>query len=74
MIIYSGREDFSQVFFDIYYMKKDFEISDLVLQKEEVESVEWLSIDEIEKLIDDGLFLESHAEEFYRVIDLKKLE
>ena len=39
-LVYSGREDRTQVFFDIYYMKKDFEIEDLKLQKEEVDFVE----------------------------------
>ena len=50
-LIYSGREDNTQVFFDIYYLNKDFEISDLTLQEDEVESVSWLSIDESENLI-----------------------
>lgn len=69
-LIYSGREDTKHVFFDIYYLKKDLNISDLTLQKEEVESVEWASIDRIKSLIEDNLFLESHAEEFFRTIDI----
>lgn len=71
-LIFSSREDYKQVFFDIYYMKKDLDISNLTLQKEEVESVKWLSIKEIRQLIDDGLFLESHAEEFFRMINIFK--
>lgn len=71
-LIYSGREDISQLFFDIYYLKRDFEIKDLTLQKEEVEFVEWNSLDRIKKLINNGLFLESHAEELYRMIDIFK--
>lgn len=71
-LVYSGRDDPTQEFFDIYYIKKDFEISDLILQKEEVESVEWLSINEIEKLINCGLFWENNVEEFYRVMDFLK--
>ena len=69
-LVYSGREDNNQVFFDIYYLKKDINISDLILQKEEVESVEWASIDKIRSLIDNNLFLKNHAEEFFRVIDI----
>ena len=69
-LIYSGREDTKHVFFDIYYLKKDLNIYDLTLQKEEVESVEWASIDRIKSLIEDNLFLESHAEEFFRTIDI----
>lgn len=69
-LLFSGREDSSQLFFDIYYLKKDFNIDSLTLQEEEVESVEWYSIDEIHKLINDGLFLENHIEQFYRTIDI----
>ena len=71
-LIFSGREDSEQVFFDIYYIKKDFNISDLILQKEEVESVKWLSIKEIIQLINDGLFFENHAEEVFRMINIFK--
>ena len=71
-LIYSGRSDGSQVFFDIYYLKKDIDTNDLVLQKEEVEFVEWYSIEKIHELARDGLFLENHLEEFYRLIDIFK--
>lgn len=71
-LIYSGREDNKQVFFDIYYTKKDFLIDNLVLQDEEVESVRWCSIIEIKQMINNGLFLDSHAEEFYRILDIFK--
>lgn len=71
-LIYSGIEDKKQVFFDIYYLKKDFDISKLVLQKEEVESVKWLSLKEIMQLINDGLFLENHSEEVFRMINIFK--
>ena len=69
-LLYSSREDEQDVFFDLYYMKKDFEISDLVLQEEEVESVSWKTIDEIDKLIKEDMFLINHAEEVYRTIDI----
>lgn len=71
-LIYSGRSDRSQVFFDLYYLKKDFDIEDLVLQKEEVEFVEWYSIEKINQLAKNGLFLENHLEEFYRLINIFK--
>ena len=47
--------------FNIYILDKDIDISKLVLQSEEVMSVEWLSDIEIEKLINDNNFLESHG-------------
>lgn len=71
-LIFSGREDSKHVFFDIYYIKKDFDISELVLQTEEVESVEWLYLKEIIQLINNGLFLENHAEEVFRMINIFK--
>lgn len=69
-LIYAGRQDTKRAFFDIYYLKKDFEINTLILQKEEVEFVEWLTISQIKQLISDGVFKESHAEEVYRLIDI----
>ena len=47
--------------FNIYLLNKDIDINDIVLQEEEVESVKWLSTLEIEKLINDNKFLESHG-------------
>ena len=37
-------------FVDTYYLKKDLDINDMVLQKEEVEAVKWVSINEFEKM------------------------
>jgi len=71
-LIFSGREDTEQVFFDIYYIKKDFSITSLTIQKEEVDFVQWNSINEIKDLISNGLFLENHAEEVYRMIEILK--
>lgn len=71
--IYSGREDTERVFFDIYYLKKDFDIESLTLQKEEVDFVEWDSIEKINELIANNLFLENHVEEFYRMMDILKI-
>lgn len=68
-LVYSGREDSTKMFYDIYYMRKDFSIDRLTLQEEEVESVKWMSIDEIKYLISRNEFLDSHIEEFYRILD-----
>jgi len=70
--IYSQRFDEAQVFFDLYYMQKDLSISDLVLQAEEVELVQWNTIEEIDELIKKDMFLINHAEEVYRTIDILK--
>lgn len=71
-LLYSDRDDNDQIFLDIYYMKKDFNICDLILQREEVESVFWLSKQEIETLIDNKLFFDSHAFCFHKMLEITK--
>lgn len=71
-LLFEGREDSEQVFFELYYLKKDFEISKLKLQKEEVEFVEWMSIEKIDSLVENNLFFKNHVEEVYRTIDILK--
>ena len=52
-------------FVDLYYMNKDIDINDVVLQEEEVEDIKWATKEEIEQLIEEDKFSKSH-EEFYR--------
>lgn len=47
-------------FVDIYYIKKDIELSNLKLEKEEVENVEWANLKQIRNLKENGTFLEYH--------------
>lgn len=68
-LVYSGREDEDKIFFDLYYMKKDFSSNSLILQKEEVESVKWMTVDEIKQLISTHKFLDSNVDEFYKILD-----
>ena len=64
-LYYSGRSDEEKVFWDDYYIKMNVpNIENLKLQKEEVESVCWLSIDEIKELQKDNMFFKNHYEEF----------
>lgn len=51
-------------FVDIYYLKENIDIKEIKIQKEEVEDVKWMTIGEIEKLIENGHFSESHAKFF----------
>ena len=60
-LYYSGRSDSEKVFWDDYYIKMDVpNIQNLSLQKEEVESVCWLSIDEINSLMNEDKFFKNH--------------
>lgn len=55
--------------FYLYYTKKDIDINDLILQKEEVESAKWCSIEEIERMIDEEKLYKNHIEAFEIAID-----
>lgn len=45
------------VFDDIYAIRKDFQLTDLKLQEEEVQAVAWASLEEIFQLMDEGKFM-----------------
>jgi 8-oxo-dGTP pyrophosphatase MutT (NUDIX family) len=51
-------------FVDIYYLKIDVDLSAVRLQDTEVKDVRWASVQEVETMIGDGLFLPAHAEFF----------
>ncbi len=64
-LYYSGKSDSEKVFWDDYYIKLDVpNIESLSLQKEEVASVYWLSIEEIKSLMQEDKFSKNHYEEF----------
>ena len=54
-LIYIASERRKRKFFEYYLLQLDIDINDLVLQKEEVEKVEWISIEDYEKNISDAL-------------------
>lgn len=67
-------EKVSCCFIESYYLKKDIDIKDLKLQSSEVESVEWLSIDEINELIDTANFRKGNVSAFQKVLDFLNKE
>lgn len=46
---------------DFYYIEKDVDINELILQKEEVQEVKWFTKKEIDKLIENNEFHKTHA-------------
>lgn len=46
---------------NLYLLEKDIDIKELKLQKEEVDSVYWMTKEEINSLINQNLFLASHG-------------
>lgn len=71
-LFYSDNNE--KVFCDLYYIKKDFDISDLTLQDDEVESVCWCSIDDIKNLNNKGLFRTSHYTAFEKCLEFLHIQ
>ena len=49
--------NFTDGFDDFYTVQQDIDIADLCLQKEEVADARWAAREEIEAMIDDGIFI-----------------
>ena len=57
----------------IYYLKKNIDINTLTLQEDEVESISWMSIDEINKLISENKLRKGNIEPFKKVLEQKTI-
>lgn len=68
-LIYSEVSEQNDVIYDLYYLKKDCETSNMILQKEEVEKVMWLSVEEVQTLCSRGDFKKEHIEAFEIIIN-----
>ena len=60
-------------FVDIYYLKENINIDKIKIQEDELEDVKWACKEEIEKLIENGQFSESHTEFFRDCLEFLKL-
>lgn len=69
-LLYDGRQDDTQVFFEVFYTQKDLNINDLKIQKDEVDYVEWMDVNKIKRLAGKSQFLEYHVDEIFKAIDL----
>ncbi len=61
-------------FVDLYYLKEDVDIKKIKLQKEEVSDSKWASITEINQLIQQKKFNESHSTFFKECMEYLKKE
>ncbi len=69
-LYFSGKSEKERVFWDDYYIKMDInDINKLKLQKEEVDSVEWLSKNEIMDFMAQDKFFKNHYEEFENLVE-----
>ena len=57
---------------ETYFVNKDIDINTLTIQKEEVDYVEWFTVDEIKELINKKEFREGNIDAFYKVLDYIK--
>lgn len=55
----------------MFYLKKDIDLKDIKLQKDEVESVSYMSMDEINEIIDKGLMHKAHEKVLKKVLEFK---
>lgn len=67
-LVHSERNDSDRCFYDLYYLPKDWQTSEMNLQVEEVESVRWCSQEEINDLCSKGEFKTSHIEAFETIM------
>lgn len=56
----------------LFYVKKDVNINEVHVQEEEVDSISYMSIDEIKALINNKKMLESHAILFNKILEYKE--
>ena len=59
------------VLVSVYYIKKNVDTSNLILQNSEVESVRWVSMEEIEALINDGSLRNTNIPAFEKLREFK---
>lgn len=59
---------FKNCFFDVYYLKCDIDIDDLVYQKDEVESCSWMSINDILDLMHEDKLRKSNIKPLFSII------
>lgn len=59
---------FKKCFFDVYYLKHDFDINDFTYQEDEVESCSWMSINDILDLIHEDKFRKSNIKAIFSIV------
>ena len=70
-IIYLGFLVYDYPIRFIFYLKKDIDLDNLKLLKEEVESISYMSVDKIKELINNGLMHKAHIKVLEKVLEYK---
>ena len=58
-------------FFDIYYLKADYKIEDMTLQKEEVQDIMWMTFEEIFDAFNNGNVRKSSVDSIRNFLNSK---
>ena len=70
-LVFIDTSKYKDGYLETYYLNKDIDINTLTLQKEEVDYVDWFTIDEIKELIKKNEFREGNIEPFEKVLEYK---
>lgn len=62
---------YNDQFFDLYYLKRNIDINDIVIQVEEVDDVMWATQDKIEKMYQEGEFHTGHYKAFQSYLEYR---
>lgn len=61
-------------FVDFYYLKKDINLKDIKMQEEEVQNVNWFTIQKIEELIKNNQFFPPHLNPYREFLKYRNLK
>ena len=56
----------------MFYLKKNINLNDITLQKDEVKSVSYMSVDKIRDILDKGLMNKGHYKVLEKILEYKK--
>ena len=56
----------------VFYLRKNIDLNDVVIQEEEVESVSYMNENDLRDIIEKGLMHKAHAKVLERVLEYKK--
>lgn len=69
--LYEEISDEERIICEAYSIVKDFSLSDITVQEEEVEGVMWCTKEEVQKYINSDLFFDNHIDAFHKFLEMK---
>ena len=58
--------------YKMFYLKRDFNLSEFVLQKEELTEVKWFSVEELEQMVEDKILNQNQVATFKKCVNYLK--